>query len=192
MCMCSANLRGTFIQHPVTHTPFTEWCLPGGKSINSPLIIIIIIIGRIIEHGDFVTITCNGIYFCRCFTASSSPLSCCLSVPPSFVPTVVSHGNSKEKKPFFSTWPSTRDLINSECLKMGPKGTIEHVTEKVGGILKAVGPGQLPRSEKQVTIAIRKQKVDGKYSKNSNEADVGGSTFTCACRLASFSILMFF
>lgn len=106
--------------------------------------------------------------------ASRRPHHLCMIVyhfPPSFVPTIASHGNSKDKKPFFPTWPSTRDLVKSQCLKMGPKDTIQHVTEEVGGVLQAIGPGQLPRSERQVTNIIRREKLKSRCANSSNEAD---------------------
>ena len=71
--------------------------------------------------------------------------------PPSFVPPLSSHHNSKEKRPLFPTWPSTRDLIKKLRLKQGPKETVERVSSEVGGVVEAAGPGQLPHSEKQVT-----------------------------------------
>ena len=97
--------------------------------------------------------------------SSQRPHHLCLVVyrfPPSFVPKISSHGNSKEKRPFYPTWPSTRDLIKSRCIKEGPKETIEHVSSQVGGVAQALGPGQLPRSEKQVTNMRRSEKLKGR------------------------------
>lgn len=70
--------------------------------------------------------------------------------PPLFVPKFSSHGNSKDKRPLFPTWPSTRDLIRSQCMEQEPKETIEYVSSQVGGVAQALGAGQLPRNEKQV------------------------------------------
>ena len=36
-----------------------------------------------------------------------------------------SHGNANEKKPYYATWPSTVEKIKKECLKQGPKSTVE-------------------------------------------------------------------
>ena len=94
--------------------------------------------------------------------AANHPHHCCLVVyrlPSGFVHTISSHGNSKDKKPFFPTWPSTRKLIENQCLKNGPKATIEHVSSEVGGMLESVAPGQLPRSEKQVTNIQKREKM---------------------------------
>ena len=101
--------------------------------------------------------------------SSQCPHHLCLVVyrfPPSFVPKISSHGNLKEKRPFYPTWPSTRDLSKSHCINEGPKETIEHVSSQVGGVAQALGPGQLPRSEKQVTNMRRSEKFKGR-----NEGD---------------------
>ena len=73
------------------------------------------------------------------------------------MPTISSHGNSKDKKPFFPTWPSTCDLIKSHCSK-GPKATLHQVSSEVGGLTDSAAPGELPRSEKQVTRIRSKEK----------------------------------
>ena len=99
--------------------------------------------------------------------ASQRPHHLCLLVyrfPPSFVPRLSSHGNSKEKQPFFPTWPSTHDLIKKQYLKQGPKETVERVSSEVGGVVEAAGPGQLPRSEKQVTNIRRTEKLKHGYT----------------------------
>ena len=68
-----------------------------------------------------------------------------------FTPKLSSHGNSKEKKPYFATWPSTLNYIKEESLQHGPKSVIEKMSSKSGGVLNAIAPGQLPQSEKQVS-----------------------------------------
>ena len=79
-------------------------------------------------------------------------------IPPYFIPTVISHGNSNEHKQFFRTWPSTRDILKKECQKQGPKETIAKVSSTFGGVIEAAGPGQLPRSENQISKLRRKEK----------------------------------
>jgi hypothetical protein len=60
------------------------------------------------------------------------------------------HGNSKSKKPYYPTWPSTRELIKKECESHGPKHTIQSVSSKVGGVLNIDAPGKIPRNERQI------------------------------------------
>ena len=60
----------------------------------------------------------------------------------------------------FPTWPSPRDLIK-ECLRQVPKETVERVYSEVGGMVEAAGPGQLPRSEKQVMNIRRRNRNMG-------------------------------
>ena len=91
--------------------------------------------------------------------------------PPSFKPTIVSHGNLKDKRPYYPTWPSTRELIKTHCKTYGPKATIEHVSQKVGGIMEAKGPGQLPRNERQITNIRKKERL-----KEYHQSDCAGST----------------
>ena len=93
-------------------------------------------------------------------------------LPSGFIPKLACHGNSsKDKKPFFATWPSTLDNIKTECLLQGPKSTIEAVCAKAGGILHATAPGQLPRSEKQVSTIAAKEKSKQKTTGVSVESD---------------------
>lgn len=77
--------------------------------------------------------------------------------PSGFIPTLSSHGNSKDKKPFYPTWPSTLNKIKKECALQGPKATVEHLSSIAGGVLGASAPGELPRDEKQV-INMKKRK----------------------------------
>ena len=92
-------------------------------------------------------------------------------LPPGFTPKLSSHGNSKEKKPFFATWPSTLDSIKKECLQQGPKSTIEKMCAKAGGTLHAIASGQLPRSEKQITTLAAKEKLKKTSVGNTVESD---------------------
>ena len=92
---------------------------------------------------------------CFASDASNRPHRLCLVVyhfPPGFVPKLSGHGNSKDKKPFYPTWPSTMGRIKDECFRQGPKATVECLSSDVGGVVGATAPGQLPRSEKQVTV----------------------------------------
>ena len=81
--------------------------------------------------------------------------------PAGFTPTLASHGNAKEKKPYYPTWPSTLDKIKSECLKQGPKATVECLSFAAGGVIGASAPGQLPRDKKQVTNLRKREKLKG-------------------------------
>ena len=81
------------------------------------------------------------------------------------MPTISSHGNSKDKKPFFPTWPSTCDLIKSHCSK-GPKATLHQVSSEVEGLTDSAAPGELPRSEKQVTRIRSKEKSSSSTTNN--------------------------
>ena len=103
-------------------------------------------------------------YFFRCLATSTPLVFFGLPIPSIICTTSSSHGNSKEKWPFFPTWPSTRDFIKKQCLKQGPEETVEHVSSEVGGVVEAAGPGQLPRSEKQVTNIRRTEKLKHGYS----------------------------
>ena len=86
--------------------------------------------------------------------ASGNPHQYCMAcyrIPPGFVPTVVSHGNSKTGKPFYPTLPSTLERVRHESRSKGPKQTVASVSAAVGGLTEAECPGALPRNEKQVT-----------------------------------------
>ena len=75
------------------------------------------------------------------------------------IPSPTSHGNAKENKPYYPTWPSTLSRVVDKCASCGPKKTVEHVSLEVGGILGASAPGQLPRNEKQVSNLRRRSKT---------------------------------
>ena len=72
-------------------------------------------------------------------------------IPPGFVPFVKSHGNSKRGVPFHPTWSSTKKQIRDKCAVDGPKSVVATLSARVGGVLQACAPGQLPRDEKQIT-----------------------------------------
>lgn len=77
-------------------------------------------------------------------------------MPPGFKPlTSQPHGNSRSNKPYFATWPSTLKMIKQEVKEAGPKEVVALVSTKVGGVIGARAPGQLPRGEMQVTNAKR-------------------------------------
>ena len=78
---------------------------------------------------------------------------------PDFVPSVKSHGNSKQDTPFHPTWPSMKQEI-AKCELSSPKHTVATLSANVGGVLKASAPGQLPRNEKQVSYFKPKVKRD--------------------------------
>ena len=78
-------------------------------------------------------------------------------MPEDFKPVILPHGNSKKKKPFYPTLPSTlKAIASSTC--MGPKQVVSDVSASVGGILSAVDACSLPRNEQQVTDMKRRQK----------------------------------
>ena len=91
--------------------------------------------------------------------ASRNPHHLCLvtyHIPPGFKPlTSQPHGNSRSNKPYFATWPSTLKMIKQEVKAAGPKDVVASVSAKVGGVIGARAPGQLPRGEMQVTNAKR-------------------------------------
>ena len=66
------------------------------------------------------------------------------------------HGNSKSKKPFFPTLPSTKELIAQQ--RSGPKETVSIVTAKVGGIVNARSASDIPRNERQASYIHSKMK----------------------------------
>ena len=91
--------------------------------------------------------------------------------PAGFTLTLASRGNAKEKKPYYPTWPSTLDKIKSECLKQGPKATVECLSFAAGGVIGASAPGQLPRDEKQVTNLRKREKLTGLGLGPTSDAD---------------------
>ena len=104
-----------------------------------------------ISHG---TLMCLLMCTFRHFTdATNNPHHLCLvtyHLPPGFVPTVKSHGNSKKGTPFHPTWFSTKQQLKGKCGTQGPKSVVASLSAAAGGILEASAPGQLPRGEKQV------------------------------------------
>ena len=78
-------------------------------------------------------------------------------VPRDYTPKVLPHGNSKSKKPFYPTLPSTMSAIKAECQSGGPKEVLGKVSASVGGILAAQDACELPRGE-QVSDLKRRQK----------------------------------
>lgn len=106
--------------------------------------------------------------------ASNRPHHLCLVVyhfPPGFTPTLASHGNAKEKKPFYPTRPSTLEQIRNKCLEQGLKATVEHLSTVSGGVVGASAPGQLPRDEKQVTNMRKREKLRGRCGGPSADLD---------------------
>ena len=92
---------------------------------------------------------------------SGNPHHLCLIVyhiPNGFKPVVKSHGNTKISKPYFPTWPSTMKMLKEEIGESGPKAVVSSVSAKVGGVVGAVAPGQLPRGEMQVSNVKRSLK----------------------------------
>ena len=85
------------------------------------------------------------------FKGYTSPLV--YHVPKGFIPVSLLHGNSKSKKPYLTTWPSTMKMIKSEMKHSGPKEVVSSVSVKVGGAIQATAPGELPRGERQVINA---------------------------------------
>ena len=74
-------------------------------------------------------------------------------LPLNFKPTVMPHGNSKSETPFYPTWPSTMKGLKQELQTSGPKQVMSSISTKAGGVLGAMGPGQLPQNEMQISNA---------------------------------------
>jgi len=70
-------------------------------------------------------------------------------IPDGFEPTLKPHGNSKSKKPFYATLPST--LESMACSSSGPKEVVSDVSASMEGVLGASDPCCLLRNEQQVT-----------------------------------------
>ncbi len=60
------------------------------------------------------------------------------------------HGNSKEKKPFVRTAPSTLQKLKVCSKTNTAKHVVFSVTQEKGGIVKSKAVGDLPRNRKQV------------------------------------------
>ncbi len=82
-------------------------------------------------------------------------------MPAGFKPVVNPHGNAKSSKPYYPTWPSTLKLVKNEMGVSVPKDVVSSVSAKVGGVVGATAPGQLPRGEMQVSNAKRAIKFQG-------------------------------
>ena len=111
-----------------------------------------------------------------CIDAANNPHHLCLisyRIPEGFTPTLSSHGNAKETKPFYPTWPSTLCRVKEESITKGPKATMECVSHEVGGVIGASAPGELPRNEKQVENMKRKLKCMNSSDRQSDgSADI--------------------
>ena len=75
------------------------------------------------------------------------------------MPVVVPHGNSKSLTPFFPTLPSTQRKTGNQCSMGGPKHVVGTVSKKMGGVLCAKNPYELPRKECQVSYVKQKSKM---------------------------------
>ena len=75
------------------------------------------------------------------------------------MPVVTPHGNSKSLAPFFPTLPSTQREIGNQCSTGGPKHVVSAVSKKIGGVLHAKSPCELPRNERQVSYVKQKSKM---------------------------------
>ena len=71
----------------------------------------------------------------------------CACWPTVFLPSPVS--------PIISTWSSTMKLMKEQAISSGPKDVVSSVSAKIGGVIGAFPPGQLPRGEMQVSNAKR-------------------------------------
>ena len=76
-------------------------------------------------------------------------------------PKVLPHGNSKKETPFYPTFPSTKSLIKSKVGTGGPKHIMSTVSKSVGGVMSALSPCDLPRSERQINYLQRTTKCSG-------------------------------
>ena len=85
-------------------------------------------------------------------------------LPPGFVPTVKSHGNSKKGTPYHPTWASTKQQIKEKCGSGGPKCVVASLSAAAGGVLEATAPRQLPWGEKQIVNFKAKCSFDSRLS----------------------------
>ena len=86
-------------------------------------------------------------------TRINNPNHLCLMsyhLPPGFVPTVKSHGNSKKGTPYHPTWASTKQQVKEKCDSRGPKCVVASLSAAAGDVLEATAPGQLPWGKKQI------------------------------------------
>ena len=70
------------------------------------------------------------------------------------------HGNSKSESPLFGTLPSTFKANKEKCSFLGPKAVVASVGESVGVLLNATYPGELPRSELQMSNYKRRMSIN--------------------------------
>ena len=104
------------------------------------------------------------LYYLIFTDATNNPHHLCLLVyrlPQGFVPSITPPGNSREKSPFYPTWPSTMEQIKQESLVKGPRAADERLSLKAGGLLGATASGEMPRNEKQISNAKRRSGVAG-------------------------------
>lgn len=67
------------------------------------------------------------------------------------------HGNSKEKRPFVRTAPSTIQKLKSKIKVETPKQAVFSVSAERGGVLNTAAVGDLPRNRKQVYNIKRRE-----------------------------------
>ena len=106
-------------------------------------------------NTNIIIDTCN--YMAPFIDKRGHPHHLCLAayhIPAGFKAEVKPHGNAKKSSaPFYPTWASTMQMVKQESQKSGPKDVVASVSVKVGGMLGALAPGQLPRGEEQVSHA---------------------------------------
>ena len=106
---------------------------------------------------------------------SYNPHPLCLVVyhiPPGFTPIVTPHVNSKSKKLYFPTLPSTSSDIKKECCSHGPKEVASSIERSAGGILDTTYPGQPSRNEQQISNFKRRvPQSTGQKLSNKSESD---------------------
>ena len=86
------------------------------------------------------------------------------NIPRDFVKVVSSHGNSKERVPFYPTLPSTKLLMQSESQHSGPKRTISVVFDKFGGVIGASSSCELPRNERQISYIKQRSNTKAQHT----------------------------
>ena len=85
-------------------------------------------------------------------------------VPENLKMKVMPHGNSKSGQPFFSTLPSTMNMIKRKCKGSGPKEVVGGVCAQLGGVLEVSDVCELPRDEQQVSQVKQRLKQKSNLS----------------------------
>ena len=91
-------------------------------------------------------------------------------LPLNFTPVISAHGNSKSKRPFFPTLPSTKIDLTEQCQSQGPKAAVRIVSKKLGGVVGSKSPCELPRNERQATY-LKSKCTNSQFSNDKSFTD---------------------